>query len=150
MKLENSFEVPASKDEAWELLNDMPRVIPCMPGATLTETVDEDHWKALLAVKLGPIAMHFKTDIERGETDPDAQHARLIARAREGHGLGGGQATIDMSLTPQESGTHVDVVTDIAMSGAVAQYGRGVIGHVATQMIQGFGECLAASLREQG
>ena len=60
MKLENSFQVSAPRQDAWELLMDVPRIIPCMPGAELTETVDDSNWKAQMSVKLGPISLAFE------------------------------------------------------------------------------------------
>jgi carbon monoxide dehydrogenase subunit G len=82
VRIENSFEVAASPDAAWELLMDVPRVIPCMPGAQLTETVDDDHWRAQMAVKLGPIALTFDTAVARETADAEARRAVLSADAR--------------------------------------------------------------------
>ena len=79
MRLENAFDVPASPADAWRLLNDVPSVVPCMPGAELVEVVDENAWKARLHVKLGPIALQFLADVAREETDEAA--GREIGRA---------------------------------------------------------------------
>ena len=146
MKLENSFEVPAPPDSAWDLLMDVPRVIPCMPGAELTETVDESTWKAKMNVKLGPISLTFATDVKRDEIDEAARRATLSAKARELRGRGGGQATIESSLTPVNGGTRVDIVTNLTLSGAVAQYGRGMVADVSTQLVSRFADCLKAQL----
>ena len=146
MKLENSFEVPAPPDSAWDLLMDVPRVIPCMPGAELTETVDESTWKAKMNVKLGPISLTFATDVKRDEIDEAARRATLSAKARELRGRGGGQATIESSLTPVNGGTRVDIVTNLTLSGAVAQYGRGMVADVSTQLVSRFADGLKAQL----
>jgi len=146
MKLENSFEVPAPPEQAWALLMDVPRIIPCMPGATLDETVDDAHWKATMAVKLGPISLSFKTDEAREEADDAARRAKLSARAREARGRGNAQATIESSLTPQNGGTKVDIVTDLTLAGAVAQYGRGLVADVSSQLVTKFADCLKAQL----
>ncbi|HKP18092.1 MAG TPA: SRPBCC domain-containing protein, partial [Gaiellaceae bacterium] len=69
MRLENGFEVAASLDEAWALLNDVPRIVPCIPGAQLVETLGVDSWKATMQVKLGPIGLQFVVDVRREETD---------------------------------------------------------------------------------
>ena len=66
MRLENSFTVPASPETVWELLNDVPRVVPNMPGARLDAVVDDNAWKATMAVKLGPVALEFAADVRRG------------------------------------------------------------------------------------
>jgi carbon monoxide dehydrogenase subunit G len=146
MKLENTFEVPAPPEQAWELLMDVPRVIPCMPGAELTETVDDSTWKAKMTVKLGPMSFDFATDVRREEADVDAQRAKLSARARELRGRGGGQATIESTLTQVDSGTRVHIVTDMSLSGAVAQFGRGMVEDVAGQLVGRFADCLRTQL----
>ena len=82
MKIENTFEVDAPVEEAWALLMDVPRVIPCMPGAELTETLDADRWKATMSVKLGPISLVFATDVTRETADEAARLSRSSARSR--------------------------------------------------------------------
>ncbi len=146
MKLENSFEVPARPEQAWALLMDVPRIIPCMPGAKLDETVDGDNWKATMAVRLGPISLSFKTDVKREEADEAARHAKLSAKAREARGRGNASATIESSLTPQNGGTRVDIVTDLQLAGPVAQYGRGLVQDVSSQLVTKFADCLKAQL----
>jgi uncharacterized protein len=146
MKLENTFEVPAPPEQAWDLLMDVPRVIPCMPGAELTETVDDSSWKAKMTVKLGPMSFAFATDVKHEEADAAARRAKLSARARELRGRGGGQATIESTLTPVDGGTRVHIATDMTLSGAVAQYGRGMVEDVAGQLIDQFADCLREQL----
>ena len=147
MKVENSFEVPASRQQAWDLLMDVPRIVPCMPGAELRETVGDDHWKADMAVKLGPIALNFDTDVTRAAVDEAGSSVTLNAKAREKRGRGGAQAAIQSSLTevdPQT--TRIDIVTDLTLSGAVAQYGRGIVQDVSHQMVGRFADCLKSQL----
>jgi uncharacterized protein len=146
VRLENSFEVAAPPEQAWALLIDVPRIIPCMPGAKLDETVDEANWKATMAVKLGPISLSFKTDVKREEADEAARHAKLSAKAREARGRGNASATIESSLTPHDGGTRVDIVTDLQLTGAVAQYGRGLAQDVSSQLVTQFADCLRAQL----
>ncbi len=146
MEIENSFDVSAPREQAWALLMDVPRVVPCMPGATLTETVDESHWKAELAVKLGPISLKFATDIERSETDEAAGTVVLTTKARELRGRGGAQADIRSTLSEADGKTRIDITTDLSLSGAVAQYGRGIVHDVSAQLVSQFAECLAAQL----
>jgi uncharacterized protein len=146
MRLENSFEVPAPPDQAWELLLDVPRVVPCMPGATLTETVDESHWKATVDVKLGPVALSFLADVAREEEDVEAKRVRLVAKARDARGRGSANATIDSSLVAVDAGTRVDIVTDLQLSGPAAQFGRSVVPTVAAQLTADFAECLKRRL----
>jgi uncharacterized protein len=146
MRIENSFEVPVPPERAWELLMDVPRVIPCLPGAELTETVDDSTWKAKMSVKVGPMTFAFATDVKRTEADADARRATLSAKARELRGRGGGQATIESTLARVDGGTRVDIATDLSLSGPVAQYGRGLVEDVATQLVGRFAQCLEKEL----
>jgi carbon monoxide dehydrogenase subunit G len=144
--LENSFDVPARPEQAWDLLMDVPRVIPCMPGTALTETVDDSTWKARMEVKLGPIALTFATDVQRELADREALRAILAASARELRGRGAGEARIESTLAPQNGGPRVVIRTDLTLSGSVAQSGRGLVGAVSSQIVQGFAECLKTQL----
>jgi hypothetical protein len=146
VKLENSFDVPAPPDDAWALLMDVPRVIPCMPGAQLTETIDDETWKALMSVKLGPISLSFDTNVRREHSDESTREATLSADAREKRGRGAARATITSRLAPLDGGTRIDITTDLALSGPVAQYGRGMIEDVSTQLVKSFADCLKAQL----
>lgn len=146
MQLENSFEVPAPPATAWALLNDVPRIVPCMPGTELTETVGENAWKATMHVKLGPIALQFLVDLTREEADESARRTLLRANAREQKGRGGARATIESTLAAQNGGTRVSITTDLTLQGPVAQYGRGIVGEVATQITRQFADCLAKQL----
>jgi carbon monoxide dehydrogenase subunit G len=147
MRLENTFQVLVPPEQAWDLLMDVPRVVPCMPGAELTDTVDDANWKARMSVKLGPISMTFATDVHREEVDEAARRAVLVASARELRGRGAGRARIESSLDDDGSATTVRIVTDLSLSGAVAQYGgRGMVQAVSAQLIDAFAACLREQL----
>jgi carbon monoxide dehydrogenase subunit G len=146
VKLENSFEVSATPEAAWALLMDVPRVIPCMPGAELIETVDETHWKSRMRVKLGPISLSFLTDVARQEADETDRRVVLATKAREERGRGAASATVESSLSPAEDGTKVTIVTDLALTGMAAQFGRGLIQDVTAQLLEKFASCLEEQL----
>jgi carbon monoxide dehydrogenase subunit G len=146
VRLQNSFEVAAPVDRAWALLNDVPRVVPCMPGAELTETVDENTWKGVVHVKLGPVALQFGTDVVRELADADGRRVVLATKARELRGRGGAEARIESTLTEAGAGTRVDLATDLSLQGAVAQYGRGIVPGVAAHLTRQFAENVAALL----
>jgi carbon monoxide dehydrogenase subunit G len=146
MKIETSFEVPADIATAWALLMDVPRVIPCMPGAELVETVDESMWKAKTAVRLGPISLSFATDVRREVADEQTRLVLLSVKARELGGRGTAEAKIESKLTAADGGTRVDVGTQLSLSGVVAQYGRGIVEDVTAQMVAQFARCLQAEL----
>ena len=149
MKLENSFEVAAPIERAWALLNDVPRVVPCMPGAELTETIDENRWKSKMHVKLGPISLQFDTDVVREAEDPAAHRVVLATKARELRGRGGAQAKIQSSLSEADGKTRVEIVTDLTLQGAVAQYGRGIVPDVAAQLTKQFAQNIASLLEQE-
>ena len=146
MKLENSFEVPASPEAAWDLLMDVPRVIPCMPGAELIETIDESHWKARMHVKLGPISLSFLTDVTRQEVDEAGRRVVLATKAREERGRGNATATIESWLESDGGGTQVKTATDLALTGMAAQFGRGLVQDVTAQLLDSFAYCLEQQL----
>jgi uncharacterized protein len=148
VRLENSFEVDTPVEASWRLLNDVPAVVPCLPGAELTEVVDENTWKAKLHVKLGPIALQFAADVRREHLDEAARRVVLAANAREVRGRGGAEATIDSTLSAANGGTRVDIVTELTLRGAVAQYGRGVVPDVASRLTSEFAACIAGKLSD--
>jgi len=110
--LENSFVVPAPVEAAWELLNDVPSVVPCMPGAELVEG-GGDAWKAKLDVKLGPIALRFLTDVRREEVDEAGRRIVLTAKAREARGRGEVRFDLPVGID-QERHARVGVGDEVA------------------------------------
>ncbi len=146
MQLENSYHVAAPLESAWLLLNDVPSVVPCMPGAELLEGGADDTWKAKLSVKLGPIALQFLTDVRREEVDEAARRIVLSARAREARGRGNAQATIESRLVAVDGGTRVEITTDVRLQGTVAQYGRGIVSDVASRLTEQFAACIERKL----
>jgi len=149
VRLENRFEVAAPVDEAWALLNDIPRVVPCMPGAELTETVDANAWKGVVHVRLGPVALQFGTDVAREAADDAAHRVVLVTKARELRGRGSAQATIESSLREVDGTTNVEIVTELNLQGAVAQYGRGLVPEIAAQLTKQFADNVAALLDQE-
>jgi len=149
MNLSHQFEIPADIDTAWGLLLDIPRIAPCMPGAELTEIVDERTYKGLARVKIGPISLQFNGEAEIVEVDDGDHRATVRARGADSKGRGNADATVHFALTPDgEQKTLVKVETDLTLSGAVAQYGRasGLIDSVANQIIADFVKNLEAEL----
>ncbi len=149
MRLENSFEVPASTTVTWAALDDVPRIVPCMPGAELTAVVSDSAWKARMSVKLGPVALELITDVQRTEHDELGGRTVLTAHAKEAKGRGGAVAEIISTLIAVGDSTRVEILTDLRMTGAVAQYGQGLVGQVAGQMVNDFAASLAAMLSQR-
>src|SRR5215471_18369366 len=148
MEFDNSFEVPLPPDQAWALLMDIERIAPCMPGAKLTEVVDKMTYKGNIAVRLGPVALTFAGTVKFEELDDANRWARVRAQGTDAKGRGGAQATASFQLEPSAAGSKVLVHTDLSLSGAVAQYGRGVgmIQATAAQIINQFAANLKAQL----
>ena len=144
MEFENSFEVPLPPAEAWAVLMDIERIAPCMPGAELTEVVDATTYKGRIAVRLGPVALTFAGTIKFEEIDAANYTAKVQAQGSDAKGRGGAQAEASFRLEPIAAGSRVLVHTNLALSGAVAQYGRGVgiIQSTAGALIQQFADCL--------
>src|SRR6266853_2491480 len=125
MEFDNSFEVPLPPAEAWKVLLDIQRIAPCMPGAELTEVVGKDTYKGKIGVRLGPVALTFAGIVKFEEID-DANHtARVSAQGTDAKGRGGANAAASFRLEATPNGSKVLVHTDLTLSGAVAQYGRG-------------------------
>jgi uncharacterized protein len=151
MQIKNSFDVPLPPDETWAVLMDVPRIAPCMPGAELLETIDERTHKGKVSVKLGPVALSFTGTATFEEIDATAHRALLKAQGSDTKGRGRAEANVTFNVEPAPGGSQVNVVTDVVLSGAVAQYGRGagLIQSVATQLVGQFAESLRSTLVQE-
>ena len=148
MKIENGFELSLPVAEAWRVLLDIERVARCVPGAELTEKLDPNAYRGKIAVRLGPVALAFNGTARFIEIDEAAHRVRVKANGSETKGRGGAEATAQFALTETSPGqTRVAIATDLALNGAVAQYGRGaaMIGAVAQTLVDQF----AATLRSE-
>jgi uncharacterized protein len=151
MEFDNSFEVPLPPADAWKVLLDIQRIAPCMPGAELTEVVGDNTYKGKIGVRLGPVALTFAGIVKFDEID-DAKHtARVSAQGTDAKGRGGANAASVFRLEPAGSGSKVLVHTNLTLSGAVAQYGRGVgiIQATATQIMNQFAKSLKDKLAQE-
>jgi uncharacterized protein len=148
VEFNNSFEVPLPPAEAWPVLMDIKRIAPCMPGAELTEVVDDKTYKGKIGVRLGPVALTFAGTVRFEEIDNANYSARVKAQGTDAKGRGGANAAASFRLEPVANGSKVLVHTDLALSGSVAQYGRGVgmIQATAAQIINQFAGNLKAQL----
>ena len=152
MEFDNSFEVPLPPAQAWPLLMDIRRMAPCMPGAELTDVVDDKTYKGKISVRLGPVALTFAGTVKFEEID-DANHkARVRAQGSDDKGRGAAQAAAAFRLEPAAGGSKVFVHTDLTLSGAVAQYGRGVgmIQATAAALISQFAGNLKTAIAQRG
>jgi carbon monoxide dehydrogenase subunit G len=146
--LTNEFRVPLPVDEAWAVLTDVERIAPCMPGTTL-EAVEGDEYRGTVKVKVGPMTAQYKGTARFLEQDEDARRAVLKAEGRDTRGQGSASATITATITPDSDGSSVTVVTDLTITGKVAQFGRGVLADVSTKLMGQFVDCLEKDLAAQ-
>ena len=145
MELEHSFTVPVPVDQAWDVLLDVERVAPCMPGATL-DTVDGDEIKGRIKVKVGPISITYAGTARFTERNRDAGVVTLEAAGKETRGSGTAAATVCSELHGQDGQTEVTVHTSLNVTGRPAQLGRGVMADVSAKLIGIFATNLAAML----
>jgi carbon monoxide dehydrogenase subunit G len=152
MEFDNSFEVPLPPDQAWPLLMDIQRIAPCMPGAELTEVVDDKTYKGKIGVRLGPVALTFAGVVNFEEIDNAQRTARVKAQGTDAKGRGGANAKASFRLEPSGTGSKVLVHTDLTLSGSVAQYGRGVgmIQATAGALMKQFSENLKTQIGASG
>jgi carbon monoxide dehydrogenase subunit G len=146
VRFENSFAVRAPIDDVWKALLDVERVAPCMPGAEVLGRSSEDAYKVGIRVRVGPISMTYRGDVEITERDEGRHAATMNASARETKGQGTADAQIQMALQAEDGGTRAMLETEVQLKGRVAAMGQGVIGDVAAKLIETFAGNLAAML----
>jgi carbon monoxide dehydrogenase subunit G len=145
MELTNDFRVGVPVERAWEVLNDVELIAPCMPGAQLQE-VEGDEYRGIVKVKVGPVTAQYKGAARFLERDEAAHRLVLRAEGRETRGQGNANATITAEMTADGEGTAVSVVTDLTVTGRVAQFGRGVMADVSSKLLGQFVDCLENKL----
>ncbi|MGZ8602504.1 MAG: SRPBCC family protein [Actinomycetota bacterium] len=150
MLIENEFTVATAVDDLWAYLLDVERIAPCMPGAELTETIDEQHWKGKVNVKFGPVSLSFAGTVELTERDDAAHRAVLHAKGMEAKGKGAANATVTSWLEPAaEALTTVKMTADIALTGAAAQLSRGLLPEISKKLTQQFADCLETTINAE-
>lgn len=145
MELRHSFTVPTSPDEAWSLFMDLEQVGGCFPGATVTEVTDEG-FSGTVKVKLGPIQLLYTGSGSFVEKDDAARRAVIEAKGKDKRGNGTAGATVTIALEPDGDGTRADVLTDLAVTGKPAQFGRGVMQDVSDKLLGQFIACIERQL----
>ena len=144
MELDNSFTVPVPPDQAWDVLLDVKRIAPCMPGATVDE-VDGDVVTGRIKVKVGPVSLTYRGTAKFIERDPGAHVMVMEAAGKETRGAGTASATVRAALGPDASGsgTQVTMHTTMNVTGRPAQFGRGVMVEVGGKLVEQFAANLA-------
>jgi carbon monoxide dehydrogenase subunit G len=147
MQLHDEFEVPASVDVVWAYVLNVEQIAPCMPGAELTEVVDDHTWKGKVTVKVGPVSMAFAGTVVIQERDDASKRIVLKADGRDQRGKGAANAMVTAQLTASGSGAKVTIDTELTITGAAAQYARGgMIQDISSRLTGQFADCLASNL----
>ncbi|MGK4579338.1 SRPBCC family protein [Kitasatospora sp. HPMI-4] len=152
MEFTNEFRVSLPMEAAWDLLTDVERIAPCMPGAQLTE-VDGDRFHGTVKVRVGAVTVQYRGTASFDQLDEANRTVRLAASGRDTHGQGNADAHITAALAPDGDGTRVTVRTRLSVTGKVAQFGKGVMTDISRKLLDQFVACLEERLaaeRETG
>ena len=150
MKFENTFEVDAPIDEVYATLLDVERVAPCVPGAEVLEKTGDDAYQVAIKVKVGPISMTYKGNVEVIERDDANHRAVMRAKARETRGQGTADAKVELKLVQEGPTTKGTMVADVQLAGRAAAMGRGIIQDVSGKLVQTFAKNLETMLAGGG
>lgn len=149
MEFSNEFTVQAPLPVAWAVMTNVEEVAPCVPGAEVTETIDEGHYKGLMKIKLGPVQVSFQGEIEMHVNEPD-RTIKLVAKGNGLKGMGSASGTITSTLTPDgQDGTRVVIHSVVDVTGKIAQFGRGIMQDVAGRQIRQFAACVEGKVKAQ-
>jgi len=146
LRIENEFTAAAPVEDVWEVLLDVERVAPCLPGASIRDARDDGSHEGAMTVRVGPVTTSYLGTVRIEDADEGTRRAVLRAQARDSRGQGTAAATITSSMQAVPRGTQVRVETDLRVTGAVAQLGRGVIQDVSARLMAGFADCVAAEI----
>jgi carbon monoxide dehydrogenase subunit G len=138
MLIKNDFEVAESVDKVWQFFDNIPQVAACLPGAELTDDLGGEKYKGRVAVRMGPVRLQFAGTAEITERDEAARRVVVHAAGAEEKGRGQASMVVTAILTRASRGTKVDVTQDLQLSGAAAQYGRGMISDVTSVLMRDF------------
>jgi len=145
MQLKNDFKIRAPVEHVWEVLNDVERVAPFVPGFQLQEA-DGDVYRGTVKVKVGAITVSYNAEIEVRERSPEEHRVVMEISGRERRGPGTMNAMVTSLLTPDGSSTQISLTTDLRLTGRVAQFGGGILGDVSKSLVTQFAQALEDGL----
>lgn len=146
MLIDNEFRIAAAADRLWSYLLDVERIAPCLPGAELTEVVDDRTWRGRMKMKFGPVAMAFAGTVTMVDRNDNEHRVVLRANGTESRGKGAATAEVTSWLEPDGDGTLVKMRADITLQGFVAQVSRGMLPDISAKLTQQFADCLRADM----
>jgi carbon monoxide dehydrogenase subunit G len=149
LRFEHAFAVNAPPDRVWSYLTDPYRVAPALPGAAITEKVDERTYKGTITVKVGPVSARYRGTVRFEALDPVAGTAQIVGSGQDTSGRGGADMRMTSALRERSPGeTEVSVVSEVSVTGILAQLGRGMMQDVSDQMLRQFTEAMRAELEK--
>lgn len=146
MLIKNSIDVDQPIDEVWEFCQDVPQVAACLPGAELSDEIGPDQYAGKVGINMGPVKMQFSGTADVTERDHDNKTIVIDAAGSDEKGQGQANLGLKVKLIPIAAGTRLEVEQDIQLSGAAAQYGRGMIGDVSQVLMRDFATNMQARL----
>ena len=150
MLIKNDFEVAAPVDKVWQFFQDIPQVATCLPGTELTDDLGDDRYSGRVAVRMGPVRLQFAGEADITERNEAAKRVVVNATGAEEKGRGQASMVVTAVLAQAGRGTKVSVTQDLQLSGAAAQYGRGMISDVSAVLMRDFGVNLADRIDRAG
>jgi carbon monoxide dehydrogenase subunit G len=150
MLITNEFQVAAPLDKVWQFFGDIPQVAACLPGTELTEDLGGDNYKGRVAVRMGPVRLQFAGEADITERNEAAKRVVVHATGAEEKGRGQASMVVTAVLAQAGRGTKVSVAQDLQLSGAAAQYGRGMISDVTAVLMRDFSVNLANRIDAAG
>jgi uncharacterized protein len=151
VKINSEFTVGVPIQQAWDVMLDLQKIAPCLPGAAIQDEKGDGEYDGTMKVKIGPITANYKGTVKIEEADEQNHRAVLQATGRDARGQGTASATIVSTLQEEGSdSTKVNVETDMKLTGRAAQFGRGIAQDVATKMLNQFAECLEREISGGG
>jgi carbon monoxide dehydrogenase subunit G len=150
MLIKNDFQVAAPIDKVWQFFGDIPQVATCLPGTELTKDLGNDKYEGTVAVRMGPVRLQFAGKADITERDEAAKRIVVNATGAEEKGRGQASMVVTATLAPAGRGTKVSVAQDLQLSGAAAQYGRGMISDVSAVLMRDFSVNLADRIDRAG
>jgi carbon monoxide dehydrogenase subunit G len=138
VKISNEFEVPQGIDAVWEFFGDIPLVAACLPGADLTDEIGDDHYEGVVTISAGPVKLEFDGNAKIIDRDEATRTITVDAHGADRKGRGQAALGLDAGLNAVPGGTRVDVSMDLQLSGAAAQYGRGMVNDVTSVLLDDF------------
>ena len=138
MLIKSEFEVGEPPDKVWQFFDDIPQVAACLPGAELTDDLGDDKYKGKVSIRMGPVRMQFAGTAEITERDDAARRIVVDAAGADEKGRGQAAMTVSANVVATARGSKVEVAQDLQLSGAAAQYGRGMISDVTAVLMRDF------------